>query len=455
MKPQNIASNPIPDPTIIDRLRKQGNAKKEEERRTFAPETVIEPLFSWQGVGRFLDQEPKPQEWVLDKCLPAKVVGAIFATGGVGKTSLALQLSACMATGTPFGPFIPTKPMKVLFIGGEDSEDIFHCRIFRAVPAMGMKASGGNIASAKENLLRRNLEVVSLVGTDRFITELDQAGNPRTTKVFQRLQETIRGIDGLDVLIIDPKSRFDGLNENDNSHATYFISCLEKLVGDHGITVLFSHHESKAQVKDGEVKTSSGRGASALRDGVRWALSLGEMGEKEAEKYDVDAGAHIEAAISKNNYGPKWGNTTYFRRDQDGVLFPANLHSERVDAMAEELVRELVATEHQFTERELSRPSDNQERSKAGKEIAERLADKFNGFKRGVDMRRAIEKAKFRGLVTEEEVPAGKKPKLVLSVPDETRARFASDLAEKEIPQEEPAENASSKKTGKKGQKNG
>ena len=437
--------------TPIDRIKKRVQAKVESERRELAPETVVEPLFSWRGIGRFLDQEPPPQEFIFKDCLETKMVGAIFATGGVGKTMLALQLSACLATGTPFGPFKPTKPTKTLFVGGEDSENIFHRRLYKIIPALGMKAGTGDIADALEPILRENLEVVSLTGQDRYLTGLDGDRNPRTTAVFQRLQETIRAIDGLELLIIDPKSRFDGLNENDNSHATFFISCMEKLVADHGITVLFSHNESKAQVKDGEVKTSSGRGASALRDGVRWALSLGDMGEKEAEKYEVKASDHIEAAISKTNNGPKFG-TQYFKRDQDGILFPVNLRADRADAMAEEIVTELVASEHQFTARELCKGSKDKERNQAARAIREGLAEKFNA-KSGSDIRGAIEMAKFRGLLIEKETTIGKTSKLVLIVPEEIRGRFQTDQAEKEISQEEPTEKSASKSGGKRGKK--
>ena len=431
---------------IRHKVRKQAK----EEQAEYAPETVIEPLFSWQGIGRFLDTEPEPQEFILENCLPAKITGAIFATGGVGKTTLALQLSACMATGTTFGPFIPTRPMKVLFIGGEDSEDIFHRRLYNSVPAMGMRADGGNVAATKEELLRENLEVVSMVGTERPITELDEAGNPRTTEVFRRLQETLRAFDGLDVLIIDPKSRFDGLNENDNSHATFFVSCLERLVADHGITVLFSHHESKSQVKDGEVKSSSGRGASALRDGVRWALSLGEMSEKEADKFEVEAVDHIEAAISKNNYGPKWAGAKYFRREKDGVLFPVNLATDRIDSIMEALVKELATTHWEFTERDLCKGSDEKARNDAAKKIVEKIAEDFS-IKRTIDIRRAIEQAIFRGKVTEKEVIAGKKTKKILIVADEIMDRYKSEREwETKTDQIEPdLPKKTRKKTGK------
>lgn len=411
-------------------------AKNAEERKQFAPETESpKPLFQWRGIDRFLDKEPRPIDWIFDGLLEKKIVGAIFATGGVGKTFLAIQFCSCLAAGVPFGPFRPVKPMKVLFIGGEDSEEIFHRRLYRTVPAMGLK---NDTVTLQERHLRENLAIESLVGKDRFLTELDESGNPRTTNIYQQLQETIKAIGDLDLLVIDPKSRFDGLNENDNSHATFFVSKLEKLVTDHGITVLFSHHESKAQVKDGEVKSSSGRGASALRDGVRWAISLGELGDKEAEKFGVKAAEHIEVITTKTNNAKKWDQPKYFRRGDHGVLSPIDLYGERIDGMVEILIGELANSNHHFTERELVNVCENTDRKPVAKKIITLLDESTAGFKKMTDVKTAIDRAVFRGKLIESDIQAGQKTKKVLIVPDEIRAKYAR--APEEPPKDDPAE---------------
>jgi hypothetical protein len=129
-----------------------------------------------------------------------------------------------------------------------------------------------------------------------------------------------------------------------------------------------------------------------------------------------------------------------------------NLRADRADAMAEEIVTELVASEHQFTARELCKGSKDKERNQAARAIREGLAEKFNA-KSGSDIRGAIEMAKFRGLLIEKETTIGKTSKLVLIVPEEIRGRFQTDQAEKEISQEEPTEKSASKSGGKRGKK--
>ncbi len=369
-----------------------------------------DPLFSWQGIGRYLDNEPEPQKFIFEHLLPANVVGMIPATGGTGKTMFLLQLACYAAAKKQFGAFKPIKPVKTLFLGGEDATDIFHRRLYTLIPTMEMNP-------ADENLLRQNIEVISLVGQDRFLTQLDESNNPRTTETYKRLQATIENIPDLDLLIIDPKSRFDGLSENSNEHGTYFISCLEKLIKDHNITILFSHHESKNTVSSGELKNSSGRGASALRDGCRWVLSLGLMQEKEAEKHCVDPKNFIEAMITKNNYATKGSHSHFFERGEHGILKPADLYGQRLDQMLSALMELLCNSCINFTESELvkggSKEKDNNEQSK---HIADSMQERFPGFRRTLDMKKIIDYAKQREFLIENFVLVGKKKRGFLNV---------------------------------------
>ena len=84
-----------------------------------------------------------------------------------------------------------------------------------------------------------------------------------------------------DLIILDPASRFSTGDDNDNRIATRFIQYLESLrkAGGEDTTLLFTHH---TRMDKGGSMADSIRGASALRDGVRWALLL------QYDKYDKD-----------------------------------------------------------------------------------------------------------------------------------------------------------------------
>ncbi len=298
------------------------------------------PLLEWQGVGRFLDAEP-PQEKLLfcgnGWSIPDKCVIAIFAAGGTGKTFLGFQLSACLAAGVNMGPFVVTQQLmpvirrKVLYICGEDQEEIIHRRL---------RGIHNHLPGMKENepFIRENLEIASLVGQDRVLIRLDHNGNPATTEVFGRLKRTIESIKGLDVLILDPLSKFYGLNENDNACGNAWIALLESLVVDYNLSVIFAHHESKSQNSSGRLESSAGRGAGSFRDGIRYALSLEKMSAEEGKRHGIKNYREIVKVLpTKTNYTAQSSGVEYFKHGPCGVLLPFAVVKEQNDSQAEAL----------------------------------------------------------------------------------------------------------------------
>jgi len=292
-------------------------------------------LLTWRSIDRFINSEPPKPDLLfkgLDWEVRANLITAIFATGGTGKTFFGLQLAASLATGVSLEPFTPDRKRKVLYLCGEDSEEILHERlnaIYKNMP--GLEENSVN--------LLQNLCVESLVGKDRVLLELDENRNPATTETFSRLSATIAAIPGLEVLVIDPMSRFHRLNENDNGHANAWIAALEKLQVDHNLSIIFTHHESKAQVKNGSLEESSGRGAAALRDGVRGALSMAVMDTKTAKKYQIkNHNDYVQILPTKSNNSSRPGIGEWFERTDGGVLRPFNLIREHKEHQADILL---------------------------------------------------------------------------------------------------------------------
>lgn len=312
--------------------------KKLKDNSDNKPLSPKEPL-QWRGIDRFIDVEPPApdllfngREWEIR----ANLINALFATGGTGKTFFGLQLSASLATGISLAPFKPAKQRKVLYLCGEDSDEILHERlnaIYKYMPGL----------EAKRADLLKNLCVESLVGKDRVLLELDDNRNPTTTDTYTWLSETIKAMPGLEVVVIDPMARFHRLSENDNGHANAWIAALEKLQVDHKLSIFFSHHESKAQVKDGSLAESSGRGAAALRDGVRGALSMAVMDPKTAKKYDIkNPNSYVQILPTKANNSSRPGIGEWFERVEGGVLRPCNLIKELKAQQSEKLFTGLL-----------------------------------------------------------------------------------------------------------------
>ena len=275
-----------PDPELVA----QYGREVKEELKTYPaegrePTKRIWQLSEWEGIGYYLDNPP-PEPKLLFRGkgweIPDKCVTSLFAAGATGKTFLGFQLAACLAAGVNLGPFEtsqimrPAKKKRVLYLCGEDPQDIIHARIAAIVKHMP------GLADRKADL-RQNLGIHALVGFDRILIAYDQKGNPTTTEAYDALCYSIEKIGGVDVLALDPMNKFYGLKENDNAHAAAWIAMLETISIRFDAGVLFVHHESKAQNLDGDIRASSGRGAGAFRDSVRGVLSMARMTEKQAK----------------------------------------------------------------------------------------------------------------------------------------------------------------------------
>jgi len=328
------------DPKLIEQYKRD----IEEDRQTYSadarepgkPELAARPLLPWQGVGQFLDSEPpKPKLLFYSKGweIPDKCVYALFAAGATGKTFLGFQLAACLAAGVDLEPFTTCgNTKKVLYLCGEDPKDIIHRRmktIFEHMPGL---------ADRRANLAK-NLCIHTLIGQDRILIAYDQQKNPATTQAYDWLCRSIENMNGVDVLIIDPLSKFFGLNENDNTHGAAWIAMLEAVAVRFSAGVIFTHHESKTQNQEGNIRESTGRGAGSFRDNVRGALSMAKMNAKTAKEYGTPENWRKLVAVfpTKANFTEETDNETWFKRGPGGILLPYNLNREQNDKAAAEL----------------------------------------------------------------------------------------------------------------------
>lgn len=296
------------------------------------------PTFEELCVAIRLTEKPPRPEYILEGMLQRGIVGMICAAGGTGKSFFLIQLAEAMADGKNFGPFKSTKPMNVLYLAGEDPANKLDERLW----------------DLGHGSFPRGLLAYSVSGIMGPLMEFDGKGNPAKSKWYAWLKNIVSSIPGLDVLILDPKSRFYGLDEISNDHATQWVACLESLSIETGTTILFSHHVSKE--RSDTLTQAMSRGASALVDGVRFVLGMTAMNEKTAQAYNVEARNYIEMDIVKTNYSPKLPSTIFFKRGDDGLFEYASLTSERRDALAIrliELIDERARNGIQFTRRDL------------------------------------------------------------------------------------------------------
>ena len=290
-------------------------------------------LSSW------LVTRPKNREYILhmfgEPFMPKDVVGALAATGGTGKTFFLMALAAALASGGKLGPISAPKSLNVLCIFGEDDQDELGRRFW-------------DICKGD---FPKKLHAASVYGQVGPLMRMD-GKNPVKTDGFRWLDETITRHPGLEVLIFDPKSRFYGLEENNNDHATQWIGCLEELRVRHGITILFATHTSEANA--GKVSQAMNRGASAIVDGCRWQAGMATMDKDTADRYCItDRHNYVVFGAPKSNYTPRQGNPIYFKRGQAGVLEYAELKGDKMAEYAETLRKLLIEDGGEYTQRDL------------------------------------------------------------------------------------------------------
>ncbi len=264
----------------VEQLGKKARKLKEKEIRdhlkkiqSIGQSSHFRPLTDGDTrVSGILVKEPPVGEPILlyngQAILTRGVVGALTAAGGTGKSYLFLQLANVLADGTGLGPLKAAGPFKVLVIASEDPQDEINRRLW--------KIGRGDFPVG--------LHAVSTMGHVGPLMQLEE-GNPVKAPGFLWLHDTIRFHEGLDILFLDPKSRFYGLDENSNDHATQWISCLETLADEFNLTILFSHHTSK-QRSDSMTQHMS-RGASATVDGCRWVAGMTRLSEESAKRYGI------------------------------------------------------------------------------------------------------------------------------------------------------------------------
>jgi replicative DNA helicase len=357
-----------------------GKAGESAKKWPFDPlgweQTLVRP--------RLFEEPPKPETMLFCNGRPLinkGTVAILAAKGGTGKSYFLLSLAKALAEGGVFGPFEAKKPRPVLYLGGEDSQEELDWRLWEICGKSAPEKMGAVSVSGKTG------QLMKLEGQ-----------NPVPSVWHDWLRETLRLHPCLEFLIMDPLSRFYGLQENANEHATAFIAMLEGICAEFGLTVMFSHHTPKGDKKDGPSQNLV-RGASGFVDGARCVLGMWEMDSSSAKLHNIEDSRNcVLVDTLKSNNTPRFPNWVAFRRTDNGVLEHVPLAYNRMKTLAEVLIPCLEESGKEFSKNELinggKKPEDT-------KKIAEALKAKVEDFARSRDMPRVIEYCIERGRLEE------------------------------------------------------
>lgn len=342
-------------------------------------------FFEWVNIEKWFCEDPPPEKYIFDGTLLQGVVGGIIAQGGGGKSMLSLYMCISAATGLPFfRAFRPVKPFKVLVLFGEDAEEQVWRRFRKAIKSYGL-------TDEKKHLLKENLKVMCGRGEPLLEWKTDKRGRLGQigpSSIYNDLKKEIKDFQP-DLVIIDPKSMWCGLEENENHINTIFINALYGLSRVNGATVLFTHHVNKGGAHVLELISS--RGGGALVDGGRWIAIMrnGKHSETLKTRYGVnetESKKYIELSIEKNSYAARLPDSVFFKFEDDGTLTQAALTENNQQQKIAEALKEVLANDENL---KLSR--DEIANRPAGSIVRDLLREKLESIEvKNKDIERAI-----------------------------------------------------------------
>jgi KaiC/GvpD/RAD55 family RecA-like ATPase len=232
--------------------------------------------------------------------VPLGRVVLLTGQGGAGKSHLSLTLAVGLASETPVGSFYVRRQDRdrigsgrSLVVFGEETTDEIEARLDAVCRSVRFKTSSSGdewrvgLNDDQRALVRDRVDYVAGCGNDLRLTDREGEPTPLVAALVDRIKQAAADGDPYALVVLDPMTRFNGADENDNAAAACMITVLERLTNDTRTTVVAVHHSGK-----GEGAATNSRGASALVDNARCHLAL-----KRCDGFS-------ELTVEKSNYGP-------------------------------------------------------------------------------------------------------------------------------------------------------
>lgn len=218
------------------------------------------------------------------------------AVGGVGKTTLKLFESVCLALGQPFLGFKNVTQGRTLFIIGEDSEEKLYATLGKMCKDLGLfeQQNEQQLRTVIENVVFKRANDICLVMQDprtrNFVPNPD---------AIEKIKEAIDDLQPKQI-IFDPIAMFWGPESGGNDMAMALSKTMQDLQLYSNASIDMITHIGKDSYTRKDLSQFSGRGGTALANHsrvVRTLLKLNETEYKEETGLDLKEG---ETAILCN-----------------------------------------------------------------------------------------------------------------------------------------------------------
>lgn len=238
-----------------------------------SPLALVTPQ-QWKGV------ELEPMRWLATHRVPVDDVTILSGDGGLGKTTLALQLGVSVAR--DLGDWLGTTTLSgpVIFFSAEEPENEMRRRLDRV--------------ARKRDINPDEIEQLffHFAEPDKALLGISTpAGTIAPTATFQALSRSVEDIKPA-LLIVDSVAAVFGGNQNDRVQARTFVSLFRRLAREEGCAIVLLDHPSLSGMNSG-----TGRGGNMdWSNVVRSRLYLRTIEEEETTFRELE--------VVKSNYGP-------------------------------------------------------------------------------------------------------------------------------------------------------
>ncbi len=197
-------------------------------------------------------ENPVQAEWLIDGLIEAKTTGALFGESTSGKSFVAVDLAACMATGTPWIGHSIENPGIALYFAGEGRHGM--PRRFKA-----WQEDREVVISKNKLYLPKSRIEITPAGVRTITTAIDKLPAPPA------------------LIIIDTVARSlpSGSDENSAKDMMEFINAIDEIRDHYGCVVALIHHTGHS-----ETARTRARGSSAFRAAMDWEILLDKRKSK-------------------------------------------------------------------------------------------------------------------------------------------------------------------------------
>jgi hypothetical protein len=307
---------PITIATVFDLAKKHGwrgwSPPGATENPSDAGEATAEPTASPPPELKISFSNIPHRQWLYSVDLVRGDITLLASPGGAGKTSLALGMAVCLATGKEvLGERIwGSGPFKSLYINAEDGG----VEMLRRACAFCQQHS----------ITEQELDRLHLAGTDdtrvqglKFLRTAGPNSSALDEVGFTHLDNLLTSLRP-DLVVIDPLIALcGGGNINDNAVMSLVMRELKKVAIKYNCAILIVLHTRKG----GDLTTADAiSGASAIKDLARRAIMPVTMTDAEAKAFGIlpsERRQYFKLVDAKSNLAPLSGETWYKLENQE------------------------------------------------------------------------------------------------------------------------------------------